>query len=354
MLVTVGAGVTGPDLTEALSAAGVMLGHEPQSLSVSTVGGWIATRACGQLSARYGGIEDLVAGLEAVLPDGRVVRTKTAPRRSTGPDLMGLMMGSEGTLGIVTEATLRVSQDPRTRADLCLRFAHMTDGVKACRALAQSGLAPSVVRLYDTEDAALFLRHHPDETPGPLLIASFDGARAQERRDEAGELCGGERGGDHLVEHWWQHRNDAVDEFRKVMAGDGLLGPHGIVDTIEVAGTWSVLRELYHSNKDALGAKAQLVGCHLSHIYPDGACLYFTMGQMAASDDEAREVDRGWWDAAMTATLAAGGTISHHHGIGRARAGWMKEELGEWYEVLRAIKKVLDPKGIMNPGVMGL
>ncbi len=354
LLVTVGAGVTGPALTEALARAGYMLGHEPQSLAVSTVGGWLATRACGQLSARYGGIEDLVAGIEAVLPGGKVVRTKVAPRRSTGPDLMGLLIGSEGTLGVVTEATLRVARIPEIRSDLCRRYEHMADGVKACRSLAQSELRPTFVRLYDTEDAALFLRTHPDEPQGPLMIMSFHGDDAEHRRDEAEKLCGGSKGPGALVEHWWEHRNDALAEFKRVMSGEGLLGPHGIVDTIEVAGTWTVLRDLYHSLKTGLSEVAHMVGCHLSHIYPDGACLYFTMGSMAGSDEEARAIDQSWWDIAMRTTLDAGGTISHHHGIGRARAGWIEEELGEWYEVLRMVKTAMDPKGIMNPGVMGL
>ncbi len=353
-LVTAGAGVTGPALRDHLASAGYLLGHEPQSVDISTVGGWVATRACGQLSAKYGGIEDLVRGLEAVLPGGRIVRTKTAPRRSTGPDLAGLLIGSEGALGVVTEVTLRVFPLPTDRADLCQRFEHMADGVKACRALAGSDLGPTMVRLYDPEDAALFLRHHPNEPMGPLLLCSFDGDDSEQRRSRAAELIDGTPGNTALVAHWWEHRNDAVEEFRKVMAGEGLLGPHGIVDTIEVAGTWTVLRDLYHSVKEALSGSAQLVGCHVSHVYPDGACLYFTMGSMCESDAEAEELDRKWWEIAMRTTLDAGGTISHHHGVGRVRAGWIEEELGEWFEVLRLIKKAIDPKGIMNPGVMGL
>lgn len=353
-LVTAGAGVTGPALRDHLAEAGYLLGHEPQSVDISTVGGWVATRACGQLSAKYGGIEDLVRGLEAVLPGGRIVRTKTAPRRSTGPDLAGLLIGSEGALGVVTEVTLRVFPLPAERADLCVRFEHMTDGVKACRVLAGSGLGPTMVRLYDAEDAALFLRSHPDEPGGALLLTSFDGDDPGARRDRAAEIMGGTPGNEALVAHWWEHRNDAVEEFRTVMAGDGLLGPHGIVDTIEVAGTWTVLRDLYHSVKEALSESAQLVGCHVSHVYPDGACLYFTMGSMCESDEQAEEINRKWWEVAMRTTLDAGGTISHHHGIGRVRAGWVGEELGEWFEVLRLIKKAIDPKGIMNPGVMGL
>lgn len=353
-LVTVEAGVTGPQLMGVLEEAGYMLGHEPQSHDISSVGGWVATRACGQLSARYGGIEDLVAGLEAVLPGGHVVRSKAVPRRSAGPDLMHLMIGSEGTLGVVTQVTLRISPIPTERTDIALRFEHMGDGVKACRALVASELGPTVVRLYDQEDANLFLRHHPDEPPGVLLLLSFDGSRCRERAETALEILGGVEGDPALMEHWWEHRNDAVEEFKKVMAGDGLLGEHGVVDTIEVVGTWSALRGIYHSMKEALSERADFVGCHLSHVYPDGACLYFTLGSAAKSDEAASELLETWWDTAMTRCLAAGGSISHHHGIGRRKAPWLEEELGGWFPFLRAIRSAIDPKGIMNPGALGL
>jgi alkyldihydroxyacetonephosphate synthase len=352
--VVVEAGATGPQLTEALAAQGFMLGHEPQSIGISTVGGWIATRACGQLSARYGGIEDRVCGLEAVLPDGRIVRSKINPRRSTGPDIASLMIGSEGSLGIVTAVALRIVPIPDSRSNRCLRFEHMADGVAATRALAQSDLQPTMVRLYDAEDAALFLRNHPDAAPGPLLIMSFEGRAAEERAAEAAELMGGAEDDRALVEHWWEHRNDAVDLYRELMSGEGLLGPHAIVDTMEVSGTWSVLRDLYHSIKDGLTSEADLVACHVSHIYPDGACLYFTMG--AACDDDpaaAKKLER-WWEIGLDTSIEAGGSISHHHGVGRLKAGWMEAEWEGWFDVLRAVKATLDPKGIMNPGVLGL
>lgn len=353
-LVQAGAGVTGPHLAEHLAGRGFTLGHEPQSFAISTVGGWIATRACGQLSARYGGIESLLAGFTAVLPGGRVVTSKTVPRRAAGPDVAALMIGSEGTLGIVTEARLRISPIPGDRADLCLRFDHMVDGVAACRALAQSDLRPTLVRLYDAEDAAIFLRHFPQETPGPLLLLSFDGEGAQARAGAAAELTGAAPGDARLVARWWEHRNDAVGEFRRLMAGDGLLGPHALVDTMEVAGTWTVLRDLYHSMKERLGGIADLAGCHLSHVYPDGACLYFTLASACSDDEEAASTLARWWETGMRACLDAGGSISHHHGIGRVKAPWLEEELGGWLDVLRAVKRTVDPRGIMNPGALGL
>ena len=353
-LVTVGAGVTGPRLRAALQKSGFLLGHEPQSHDISTVGGWVATRACGQLSARYGGIERLVAGLEAVLPGGRTIRTKVAPRRSVGPDIGGLMLGSEGTLGILTEVTLRVTPIPVERSDACIRFDHMKDVIAACRALAQSRLSPTMVRAYDPEDSVLLTMSFDDPPAGPLLLMSFDGDDADARAEAAVRLVGGERLNDSIVEHWWSHRNAAVDEYTKNMSGAGLLGQHAMIDTMEVAGTWTVLRDLYHSMKERLAEHADFVTCHVSHIYPDGACLYFTLGKACNDDVEAVSSNETWWEVGMTACLEAGGTISHHHGIGRLRARWLPDELGDSLEVLRAIKVALDPQGIMNPGALGL
>lgn len=347
------AGVMGPELAEALAAMGHTVGHEPQSFDISSVGGWVATRACGQLSARYGGIEDLLLGLGAVVPDGEILRSKVTPRRSVGPDVASLMIGSEGTLGIVTEATLKIAPIPDERTDICVRFEHMVDGVAFCRALAQSGLSPTVVRLYDAEDAFIFLRSHPDEEQGPFALVSFDGGEAARRSRAALEL-GGSEGNPDLTKHWWTHRNNAVGEFKKVMAGEGILGAHGVVDTMEVSGTWTVLRDLYHSMKEQLSGEADLVGCHLSHIYEQGACLYFTLASATENDAAAAERLEAWWTVGMTSCLQAGGSISHHHGIGRLKARWLPEELGGWYEVLRAVKRSIDPNGIMNPGALGL
>jgi alkyldihydroxyacetonephosphate synthase len=354
-VVTVQAGVGGGDLAAALAGRGFLMGHQPQSMSISTVGGWIATKACGQLSARYGGIENILAGLEAVLPGGRVVKSKVAPRRSTGPDVGLLMVGSEGALGVVTQATLRIHPVPEERADLCVGFDHMSDAVAACRSVAQSDLSPTVVRLYDPEDALIFFRNVRDGASPVLLLVSFEGRDAAGRaRDASTLLTAGVQQDAALVAHWWDHRNDAVEEYLRLMAGEGALGRHAAIDTMEVAAPWSSLRDLYHGMKEALSPLADIVGCHLSHIYPDGACLYFTLAKACSNDDDARAADERWWEVGMRTCLASGGTISHHHGIGRLKARWLAEELGGWLDVLRGVKAVVDPNGIMNPGALGL
>jgi alkyldihydroxyacetonephosphate synthase len=183
---------------------------------------------------------------------------------------------------------------------------------------------------------------------------SFDGRAADARADEATQLMGGTQDDPALVAHWWEHRNDAVDLYRELMSGEGLLGPHAIVDTMEVSGTWSGLRTLYHSIKEALAAEADLVACHVSHIYPDGACLYFTMGSACDDDGTAAKKHHVWWETGLNTCIEAGGSISHHHGIGRLKADWMEAEWQGWWDVLRAVKSTLDPKGIMNPGALGL
>ena len=353
-LVRVEAGVLGPDLKKALESWGYTLGHEPQSMKISTVGGWIATRACGQLSAFYGGIEDMVAGLEGVLPGGRLVRSKASPRKATGPDVAQLMIGSEGTLGIVTEALLGVHPLPTEMAHACVRFDHMADGVAACRSIVQSTLAPVMMRLYDHDDAALLLRSFDEPDTRPVLLLTFQGPGAAERAGAARDLANGSEGDEKLVAHWWEHRNDAVDEFQVLMAGEGILGSHAVVDTMEVSATWTRLREVYHSMKEALRPLADFAGCHLSHAYPDGACLYFTLAAACDDDDTARSRHAGWWATGMATCLAAGGSISHHHGIGRMKSQWLEREMGGWMEVLRAVKRAVDPNGIMNPGTLGL
>jgi alkyldihydroxyacetonephosphate synthase len=264
------------------------------------------------------------------------------------------MIGSEGTLGIVTEVTLRVRLIPANRADACLRFDHMRDAIAGCRALAQSRLAPTLVRAYDAEDTVLLTMSLDDPPTGPLLLMSFDGDDAALRAEAALDLVGGERLDDSIVTHWWSNRNAAVDVYTSNMSGSGLLGPHAMIDTMEVSGTWTVLRDLYHSMKERLSEHADFATCHVSHIYPDGACLYFTLGKSCSDDASSAAINETWWDIGMTACLEAGGSISHHHGIGRLRARWLPDELGDSFEVLRTVKAAIDPQGIMNPGALGL
>jgi alkyldihydroxyacetonephosphate synthase len=353
-LVRVQAGIRGAALQQGLDAQALMLGHQPQSMALSSVGGWIATGASGQLSLGFGSIEEVVAGFDAVLPGGRVLRAKVAPRRSTGPDLGALFIGSEGSLGVVTEAVLRVVPALADRVDLAFAFEHMADGVNACRTIAQGEFRPVLLRLYDKEDTFIFWRKMEDAPIGPLLVASARDAASLESTARAAEAAGGREAPRQLVDYWWGHRNDAVEDYPRTMAGGGILGDHALLETIEVSATWSNLRAVYHSLKERLEPSSDIVGGHLSHLYPDGACLYITLAASCSDERDAVGRLRAWWGTAMSTVLEHGGSISHHHGIGRTRAPWLREELGEWFEVLVALKRALDPNGIMNPGVLGL
>lgn len=354
-LVSARAGTYGPELVEELATYGLTLGHWPQSIDVSTVGGWLACRAVGQYSTRYGKIEDMAAGLEVVLADGRVVRTGglagAGSRSAMGPDLTQLFAGSEGTLGIITGAQLRARPLPEAERRRAWAFRSFSDGLEALRRTLRRGATPAVVRLHDATEAA----RSWGVPEGHLLIALDEGdARVIDAAMAvlAEECQNAEELDSMVVGRWLEKRND-VSELTEVTR----LGI--VADTIEVSAPWSELSALYD---DALKALAEVPGnlyrsVHASHSYIDGGCLYFTFaGQGAHGNDlESRELFyRSSWTAVMEATRRHRGSISHHHGIGLVRAGYLEEALGEGFEVLVAIKEALDPRGILNPGKLGI
>jgi len=355
MTAAVQAGVRGDRLEQALAAQGLTLGHYPQSLAISTVGGWIAASSAGQASAGHGAIEDLLLGLTVVLADGTVVRVPARPRSAAGPALPRLFVGSEGTYGVVTEAVLSVSRLPSGIEWDAYRPTSFEMGADVIRQIVQRGAGPTVVRLYDDSDAALAFGSlgHPG---GPVLIVGFDadapgvGERRGWTRRAAYGVGATDLGPDY-GHHWWEHRNDAVETFRKIMGPERILGDGVVVDTMEVAGFWSDLPGLYRAVSDALAAEAQALGCHISHPYRSGASLYFTFllrdtGDIAVEDRYLRT-----WKGAVEACHVAGGTMTHHHGVGQLKAPYMEDELGtEAVAVLRRIKAALDPNGILNPG----
>ena len=354
------AGTFGPEVEDGLRMRDdLTLGHWPQSMDLSTVGGWLACRGAGQYSNRYGKIEDMVVGLEVVLADGQVIRTGgRGPRSATGPDLTQLFVGSEGTLGVITEARFRVHPVPAGEGRRAFGFASFADGLDACRRILRRGATPAVLRLYDaTESARSFDQPDQhvlivlDESDEALIGATFDVVDAE--CADADTLDVG------LVDRWLGHRND-------VSALAPLWRSGVVVDTVEVSARWSALPGLYDA---VLGALAGLEGTlvassHQSHAYTDGACLYFTFAGRppAAADGVRAATTDSWtstyyrqaWDAVTSATLAAGGALSHHHGIGLNRGRFMADGLGPAFDVLTSVKAALDPNGILNPGKLGL
>lgn len=351
LTVTCQTGILGQLLEDALQAEGLTLGHFPSSIYCSTLGGWLATRSAGQLSSRYGKIEDMVIGVKAVLPDGRVIRAGRAPRSATGPDLVQLLLGSEGTLAVLTEATLAVNPLPKAHLSMAYVWDRISNGLAATRCIMQAGLRPTVVRLYDELDTGIALRSQGLEVRGCLLLLRFEGhprlvqAEAELTR-EIIEESGGQDLGPGPAEHWWGHRYSISYQQSIVLSQEGTF-----LDTIEVATTWDRLETLYWSMREGLAPLA-LVMAHFSHLYPQGASIYFTVVGKAMGS-EVQAYDRVWRKA-MEICIRVGGTISHHHGVGRLKAPWMGLEHGEGLEVMRAIKRALDPNGILNPGNMGL
>ena len=355
--VEVEAGMRGDALEATLEPHGLTVGHYPQSIAISTVGGWVAASSAGQASAGHGAIEDLVVGLTVVLAGGKVVRLRPVPRSAAGPDLRRLFIGSEGTLGVVTEAVLACHPRPAAYAWVGLGFDSFEGCIEAARRIVRSGAGPAVLRAYDEVDAALAFGR-AGHTGGPAGIVGFASdapgldARVAETVARA-EAAGGRDLGPELGRHWWEHRNDAVDQYRRIMGPDRAFGPGTVVDTVEVAGLWAGVPSLYHAVRAALLERAEAVGCHVSHVYPAGSSLYFTF-LVRGSDD--RDVEGGYlqaWEGAVRACLGAGGTMTHHHGVGRLKARFLAEELGEGgLAALRAVKRALDPAGIMNPGAL--
>ena len=347
-VVEVLSGTFGPDLERELTAHGLSVGHFPQSFDIATVGGWVACRGAGQYSTRYGKIEQMVVGLEVVLADGTVVRTGGAPAAAVGPDLTQLFVGSEGTLGVITRVWLRTHPLPPHTAMASYAFGSFADGLEACRRILRRGATPAVLRLYDAPESQR--GQGGDGTQCVLLVLDEGDALLVDAVMQviAQECAAAESLGTDRVERWLHHRNDTS-------ALQALTRKGFVVDTLEIAGAWSVLPEVFDRVREAMLAvpHARAATCHLSHSYDDGACLYFTFAATPPADQvEATYV--ALWDAGQRAVLAAGGNLSHHHGVGLNRSRFVHEALGASFGVLAAVKDALDPHGVLNPGKLGL
>ena len=350
LVATVQAGLMGGDLESYLNDRGYTLGHYPQSLYLSTVGGWISTRASGTFSSRYGNIEDLVDGMRVVLPTGDLLAIDPNPRSSTGPDLKEIFLGSEGTLGVVTEVDLRIQRLPEERSFRGLVFGDIFTGVEAVRELVQSGLTPAVVRLYNPVEGARILGAFDESTEQSLLVLAWDGPKeivaAQQKLGL--EICsrfGGRDLGPEVGEHWFRNRFDVT------ALKEGVRKPGGIADTIELSMLWRDVRTVYEAVVGALSSYAPEVLAHFSHVYPSGTSLYVIFFSEAEDDERVEELYFRAWNDVMDAAVASGASIAHHHGIGLMRTPWMEKEHGsKGLQLLRGLKGALDPAGILNPG----
>jgi len=400
---TVEAGILGEHLEHELNRRGFTLGHFPSSIMCSTFGGWLAARSAGQFSTKYGKIEDMVRRLTFV--DGRgELHTVDA---GAAPDVAQWLVGSEGTLGIITRATVTVCKKPELQLYRGWAFPRVAAGCEAIRRLLQRNLRPACVRLYDELDSFLHRgeKDHdrgggepegsaleqylsmlaptgksvigewkkraialaltrpelvnklastflPYAQNGCLLIVGFEGDRGlteAEARAAAVELerAGGRDLGEGPGQRWLQHRYAVSFRMSKVFDAGAF------VDTMEVATTWDKLLELYRAVRAAVSPLAFIMA-HFSHAYADGCSIYFTFAARGNGAADAEKKYDDIWRAGLAAVTRVGATISHHHGVGLSKAPFMPEEHGAAMEVYRALKDVLDPHGVMNPGKMGL
>ena len=327
---------------------GVTVGHWPQSIDLSTVGGWLACRGAGQLSTRYGKIEDMVVGLDVVLADGTQISTGGAPRAAVGPDLNQLFVGSEGTLGVITGARLRLHPAPTTDRRAAYAFSSFAAANDTCRRIIHRGARPAVLRVYDAiesdrtyhtgaDDHLLLVL---DEGDGPIVDATMAIVAEEAKDARLADVA--------FVEQWMGHRNDTS-------ALQALISRDYVVDTMEIAAPWARCVDIYDAASAAIRAVPGTLAAsaHQSHSYPDGACLYFTFAGQPPRE-ERESYYRAAWDAGTNAVLAHGGALSHHHGIGLNRSRFVAEALGPAFAVLAATKQALDPNGILNPGKLGL
>ncbi len=352
-------GLRGPEAEELLGARGFTIGHFPQSFEYATLGGAAAARSSGQSSAGYGRFDENVMALRVATPAGTLSLGR-APKSAAGPDLRQLVLGSEGAFGVITGLTVRVRRAPEQRIYEGWRLPSFSAGCDVVRRLVQDGPVPTVLRLSDEAETALNLAR-PGElgagsAGGCLAIVGFEGTPEDVAARQAGahrllESAGAEPA-DPGAGNAWAH-----DRFRGPYLRDALLDAGAIIETLETATFWSGLPRVYEAVSSALREALSAQGtppvilCHVSHVYPAGASLYFTIGCAALEDPLTQ------WHAAKTAAsdaiLSSGGSITHHHGVGRDHLPWYRQEIGELgVEILRAVKSTLDPAGILNPGIL--
>jgi alkyldihydroxyacetonephosphate synthase len=371
---TIQAGALGPKLEADLAQLGHSLGHYPDSFEYSTLGGWLATRSAGMQSDEYGRIEDMVVSIKMATPSGTIV-TKAVPASSVGPDLNRVMVGSEGILGVITEATMRIHKTPVSKDYRGFLFRTFADGVQAIQECLDHSFAPSMIRLQDSGESELaFNMKAParglegwlqDRVKGWLrsrgytepciLVVGFEGEEHSVARTRGGALQiikrhGGFPLGKSVGRTW------SKDKFNIPYLRDYIMDYSCMADVAETSTLWSNILPLYNGTVEALKARFRqedgtgYIGCHISHTYPTGACLYFTF---AARQPKGKELEHYYeYKRLITDTIIRlGGTLSHHHAVGIEHRPWVAQELSPaGLQALRAVKTSLDPKHILNPG----
>lgn len=350
-----GAGLTGAEFENLLNEHGYTCGQYPQSFQSACLGGMTATRAIGTFSTKYGKMDDMVTALNVVLPDGQIFHSHLAPKRSTGPELNQLFLGSEGVYGIITSVEMKIYPIAETRVFQAYTFPSTHDGLSAIRNFIHKGLRPAVVRLYDEVEAVPKIASYGYEKGFTLLILVFEGNKEMSELEArmTKEICLGNNGrykGEKAAREWLATRFST----KKMLDFDAIRG--GTADAIEVAAPWDCIEDVWREMRKALEPICTVVDCHFSHVYHNGASVYVIFHAKTGGDDKNGEQKYlECLDVAIRTSLKYGGNVSHHHGVGTAKAEYLKEEHGEaGIHVMKALKDAIDPKGIMNKGVLGL
>ncbi|WGD37529.1 FAD-binding oxidoreductase [Lysinibacter sp. HNR] len=362
MMATVQCGVPLQQLEDVLREQGLTAGHSPQSKPLAQYGGLTATRSIGQFSTLYGGIEDMVVGLEAVLPDGTVTRIKNVPRRAAGPDIRHLVIGNEGALCYVTEVTVKIfPYQPENNRFFGYLVDDFAAGIEALRTLVTAGYRPSVCRVYSPEDAHQHFAHFSEGKNVVVLVAEGPRPLAEATAtaiEETFSTIPHVRVKDSLIEEWFNRLNwdqSAIDAEKADMVARSHLGY-----TTEVSIDWSRVGELYTSVMRRIRSEfphaddLTMLGAHSSHSYQTGTNLYFVYDYWIRCEpqNEITEYHKPLNAIIVEEALQLGGSMVHHHGIGKYRTAWTSEEHGSAYELLTRVKTALDPNGIMNPGTI--
>ena len=358
LTVTAEAGINGSQLEWALNEKGLTLPHYPASANCATLGGYLAPRGSGTVSTKYGKAEDLVLNMEVVLPNGRTIRTPNVPDHAAGPDFMGLFLGSEGTLGTITKATMQVEYLPETRLFRALLFDDLSDAIEAGRRVMTQRLDPTVIRLYDpTETGERVKDILGEELEGAYMVVGFDGdedlASLQEQKameifDDLGARDLGREPG----EKWWERRYDFY------YPPQNLKFPW-MYGTTETVSTYSDCEDIYHEQKRAVeeGYPEWDIRyiAHFSHWFHWGTGMYsrFVIEDPPEDPEEAVRLHNRVWNTATTAVMENGGMVNEHHGVGLKLARFMRRQYGSAWPFLETLKEAVDPEGIMNPGKVG-
>ncbi len=358
LTITAQAGINGTQLEWAVNEKNLTLPHYPASANCATLGGYLAPRGSGTISTKYGKAEDLVLGMQVVLPTGEIIRTPKIPQHAAGPDFYHLFLGSEGTLGVITEATMQLDYLPEVRLFRAVLFDDLSKALEAGRRVMVNRLEPTVIRLYDKKSTLSQVKKVLGyEFDGAYMVIGFDGdkdiATLQEKKAMA--ICkalGAKDLGREPGESWWQHRYDFYYPPK------GLHFPW-MYGTTEAVATFSDIEKIYYAQKEAVETTykdwdVDYIG-HFSHWFHWGTMIYsrFIIKEPPQDATEALQLHNRVWNTAMTAVLENGGMVNEHHGVGLKLSRFMRRQYGEAWGMLESIKDALDPNGIMNPGKVG-